>query len=416
MGNPDAMSMGNPDAMSMGNPDAMSMGNPDATSMGNPDAMVDAGPAPCNQPMLLCGNNDCIDPSADPNHCGACDYSCGEGACLNGQCEAFDYFYSASNRDIDVIRIHTDSLGAMSLVWTEVGSSGEINMRSASNISGFPTTIASSVPYPQDLQIDGDTIWYSDMYDGTTKAGRVYYRTLPINSNNPAVDVTTQANSVSRQVYSIAVGQNGAIYWYAVSSSGGLRIRSYQNNNLTEYTPPNQTGSYAYFITVVGGYVYWQSGSGTLYRTQDPLAGFNGNQQVAREGITAEPRVLAKSSTKIFWGEDVSSCANSHTPCKIYMYDTSAGQINPIYTFPSGEGAYGLFLDEVNDLLYYTSGNANNYGGSINRIELTRFQNEQLHPPVNTQTSLRGIVKIGDFIYWAQNTGNNHHIRGLRIQ
>src|SRR5687768_2407161 len=55
------------------------------------DAPIDAGPAACSAPNMMCGS-ECLDTSADELHCGNCTTVCAANACLSGRCACPDTF------------------------------------------------------------------------------------------------------------------------------------------------------------------------------------------------------------------------------------------------------------------------------------------------------------------------------------
>jgi hypothetical protein len=52
------------------------------------------GPLVCTDPSIVC-NDQCVDPTTDPNNCGACDTLCATNACCNRQCT--DLFVDPDN-------------------------------------------------------------------------------------------------------------------------------------------------------------------------------------------------------------------------------------------------------------------------------------------------------------------------------
>lgn len=108
----------------------------------------------CAEGLTACGDS-CVDTETTTNHCGACDLSCGNAACVRGRCQA------------EVLA--DEQVGARSLAVTPSGSSVfwitdyEVRGCPASGCSGAPLVLAN----------EGSTV--SSPYTIAADEGRVYW-------------------------------------------------------------------------------------------------------------------------------------------------------------------------------------------------------------------------------------------------
>jgi serine/threonine-protein kinase len=147
----------------------------------------------CKPTEVACGGG-CVDTSADPDHCGACEHGCLGGACEAGACQPI-VVASGQRRPIDIVT--SDSR----VYWIN-GGSGEHDgaVMSARPDGSAITVIASGQSRPSGMAVDGTHVYWVNYGDGAVTRA-------PIRGGEPEVLTSGQ-----RGPRSVAVGALG-VYW-----------------------------------------------------------------------------------------------------------------------------------------------------------------------------------------------------------
>jgi hypothetical protein len=71
---------------------------------------LDTGPPVCTDPQILC-DNQCVDPTSNPQNCGACHNPCATGVCLGGHCLVCNTGETACGQQCVNLGTHPDNCG-----------------------------------------------------------------------------------------------------------------------------------------------------------------------------------------------------------------------------------------------------------------------------------------------------------------
>jgi len=164
----------------------------------------------CTAPAVACGSK-CATLSGDPDHCGACNHSCGGGACLNGVCQPTPVvqgltgavaFALAPNA---VVISMTNILGACDLP-AGCGASPPRELAKGYKSMGPLTVLGTDVYWIGGSQGDSDAIFLRRCPLAGCPAGVV-----------PALDTDTNA-TIDR-----IAGRGTTLVWRRVSGGGQIR-------------------------------------------------------------------------------------------------------------------------------------------------------------------------------------------------
>lgn len=368
---------------------------PDAgTNQPPPDAGTSNPPPPdAGNPVGQCTltecGSECVDTMFDANHCGACGFSCGAGACNHGRCQPFTVFEAPTAK---IRELELD--GRTSELYWLVDSPNGAVMRSTLQGPPRPVAVANGVSYPAALAFDGDWVFWSSLEDTSSgQPGHIWARHKTLSSAPVRLTTTTQRSPLSLGA------KGGSVYW---TSNSPLVVRTAAARApgvIQDYVPG--TGSSLNKCVVTNdSHVYWLDSQANVFRA--PLSLPTGTPERVTLSMGGEAGYARMLDGQLFWAEAGNALRGQG---RIYRLDTAAGApavfVDAIDPADPSVVATGIDMDA--DWIYFVSSPAN--GGPA---RIWRRHRRNTDPMEFMEVSASGsrhitgrLVVVPPFAYWA---------------
>jgi hypothetical protein len=261
---------------------------------------VGGAPGPCA--MTSCGS-ECADLDSDPAHCGACDHSCGRGACSAGRCQPVHL----SGAGVLAEDLH---VGDDAVYWTERDPG---RLKKVGLDGGVVTTLASDV-FMYELALDAQSVYAASAsvlwkvpraggsgvtllsdaraYSVGTDGSFVYFSGSDVSLQRVPVEGGTPSVLAMNASGSALTVRDGFVYW------SNYQTGTINRSSVTGGTPVVLASglSYPVAIAVDGQYVYWADETDLNLMQQD-LGG--GTPSVVASNVTCTD--IATDGVNVYW-------------------------------------------------------------------------------------------------------------------
>jgi hypothetical protein len=262
-------------------------------SLASATCEVDAGPERCEAGYGRCGGSSCgVFLPADPDNCGQCGHSCGDGDCLGGNCQPKRVFSIENARKVAV--------NQAGLYWTT--SAGEV-LSLPFGSTNPPRLLATGEGKISALVVDDKFAYFVAGEGKCTGPLGGCLRKVKLLEGNPSIELTI----VGQGTGSLAVDDK-AVYWYD-ANGGVLRLSTHDDSAVPE--PIADTGGRTLGLAIDRDYIYWADWSdtdpgGAPTTTQGGLvnrARLDGTEK--RTLVAGVPRIggIAVDDWNVYWTE-----------------------------------------------------------------------------------------------------------------
>lgn len=336
----------------------------DATTedVAQPDAGAEAAADAftCPTGLVMCGGA-CVDLQGDPNHCGSCDASCGDGVvlCCGGQCAA-----NAGTPLVQKQFTNAVAIDAQNIYYD--GSFGK-DVTILPKIGGSPVTLASNIGSVERLAVDATNVYVATAGNGVFA--------VPIAGADGGVPPALVPSLDSR-----ALAIDSSTIYYGASSVGLAKIAKIGGQPTTLDAADD-----VFAIATDGSFVYygWYSAGKYELRKIATSGGAPTTLRTPWEGV-----LTVAGGTLLF-----TDCASNGTDCDVYAMPTAGGAARVVAGGASGAGDITADATYVYWVSAYTS-----------RVSRALLAGGPVEVIANMQDDPQAIAVDDKWIYWANYT------------